>query len=286
MLETAEISAAEQASALATPLIASLADLQLSPDRIVEFLTILLGSAGIAELLYGSKKYDQQNYKAGTTHVGIGNGLLFSTALIGEMIRLGMPGMYSFAEIPFLISALNDLSKNVTMFGKLKAILQRINWKDVVALNAMIHGILIWTGKESAPSQLITAAGFSIASTAFFLPAGNEVPQEKAEHAQNVRRISIITGITTLAIGSIIPSLESLPDFVQSGDIKTLAVLPTTWAVLNLSFLIGEVKMLVQRLGGGKLMMDGVDRFAEKIAPPMHEDHPEYIVNAFECFMH
>jgi hypothetical protein len=257
----------------------------LSPDRIVEVLTLVLGSAGIAKLLQGSGHYDRKEFDQGARDIGMANAMLFLTALIGETIKTGMPGLYTAAELPFLAAAAKDLSKQEGAIKHVAGFMQNYNAQCALILNGIIHGTLIATGYVQTPEQLLTMAGFTALSTSFVMDAGEEGKDDAAAvfGAQNRRRIVGIAGTTALAVGSLLQTIPSIGPFLASGDIRSLAVVPLIWTVLNGIFLSGELMMLFKRLAAEKNVTALIQDATIKSAAVLSAGEE---ISPFEFFQH
>jgi hypothetical protein len=279
----------------AFPSIAALAGfLSMSPDRVVECLTLILGSAGIAKLLQGSRQLSEKKFERGTQNIGIGNATLFSTAFLGEMIRNGEPGIYTFSEIPFLLAGIKDLIDSKTsaedraLLGWLQSKTEYYDEYTALCINGIIYYSLYVSGNIQSIEQWLLAIGFTGLSTSFSM---NVRSKEVSPYSkQNVRRVLAIASTVSLTVGALMDTVPSIPKFAGSMDIKDLAVVPAIWSVLNGIFLSGEIKIFCDRVGISqkisRLCATSLEENNSYDMGTQAEGHEHHMVNAFESLMH
>lgn len=240
----------------------------MTPDRIAQILTVVMGGAAIGTILKGIRQHDKGDHESGALNVGAANALFFLTALLGECVRLGHPGIYTLAEVPFLLAAMKDLRDRLPVLQNISGLLQHYRAEHALALNAVIHGSLVLTGNIASLPEALTAAGFTAMSTAFAM----DVSDAK-------RNPLVYAGTAVLFLGSLLQTLPTLPEFLRTGDINTLAVVPAIWTVLNGILLVGQtsreaVEHLLTALGDpdphGTVQPQNLDRIVSPFQMLMH----------------
>jgi hypothetical protein len=198
--------------------------------------TAVLGSLAINQVNRGSEAYREGKFRQGSTHLMAGNGILTTLAAVNELIKGGKIGLFTGAQLPFLLAGLGqffkhhpDLNSWCTKLADQYSVAPALIVNGLVRLYLYQNGLIDLTD----PKDWVKHLAFTGLSTSFVMPVQGNATVLDGLTAKQERFLvtfftrSALTGVLALGV------VGSAAEAVSSGDVGKLDLLALVWMTLN-----------------------------------------------------